>query len=68
MYPIQEILSFITADGKTRAKKIQDLMNLDEVEAIRSSFVKVKTRKKEQLKGALQAVQDAEKKVAERVG
>ncbi len=38
----REILKYITADPSTRAKEIQDLLNLTEIEDVRKALVRVK--------------------------
>lgn len=37
----REILKYITAEASTRAQEIQSLLNIDEIETIRKTFVKV---------------------------
>jgi energy-coupling factor transporter ATP-binding protein EcfA2 len=56
----REILKFITAEGGKRAKEIQDLMDLNEVEKIRTSLVKVNNKFKSNLRAAKKVLNEAQ--------
>jgi DNA repair exonuclease SbcCD ATPase subunit len=55
----REILKYITADASTRAKEIQDLLNLSEVENIRKELVSVENDLEEELQVAERDVDKA---------
>jgi hypothetical protein len=64
----RDILRFITSEGKTRAKEIQNLMNLNDVENIRRNLVQVANSSKKRIEGAQKEFQQASQNVATRAG
>lgn len=42
----REILKYITAEGSTRAQEIQALLNIEEIESVRATLVKVRNAQK----------------------
>ena len=59
----RDILRFVTATAGTRADEIQDLLNLKEIEAHRTSLVQAQTRLKRDETNASKAVADAKSDV-----
>jgi hypothetical protein len=56
----REILKFITAEAGTRASEIQELLNLNEIEEIRKTLVKVNNDFDKELQAATRLVQSTE--------
>ena len=59
----REILKYITADANTRAREIQELLNVTEIEETRKSFVKVKGDCQKELANVQTAVGRAKSQV-----
>jgi recombinational DNA repair ATPase RecF len=64
----REILRFVTATGGNRAKEIQELMNLIEIENIRANLVSVKNQTSRDFRASLRDLEAQETQVALRVG
>jgi DNA repair exonuclease SbcCD ATPase subunit len=64
----REILRFVTATGGDRAKEIQVLMNLSEIDDIRKTMVAVKNKSKRDIKTAKGTLEKWETETAVRVG
>ncbi len=64
----REILKYITAESSTRAQEIQDLLDLNEIEDIRKSFVNAKTQLDRSRRGAESEVKTAKAAVNATVG
>lgn len=63
----REILQFVTADPKTRAEGIQELLDAKEIESTRQGLVKAKNRLKTEHKTALDNLDTAKRGVASTV-
>ncbi|MFC1731586.1 AAA family ATPase [candidate division KSB1 bacterium] len=55
----RDILKYITAEARTRAQEIQDLMNISEVEDVREALVKVKNIFNRKVKSEIQNIDRA---------
>ena len=64
----REILRFVTATGGNRAKDIQELMNLTEIENIRANLVSIRNQTSRDLNAAAKNLKTQETQVALRVG
>lgn len=60
----REIVKYITAEGSERAKDIQNLLNLMEIEKLRESFVTIKNRAGDDFKYKNSSLEVAKKNVA----
>lgn len=60
----REIVKYITAEGSERAKDIQNLLNLLEIEKLRESFVTIKNRAGDDFKYKDSSLEVAKKNVA----
>ncbi len=64
----REILRYITSEGGSRASDIQELLNISEIERIRSTLVTVQNAAKNDLRNARQALIIANAAVSARLG
>lgn len=55
----REILKYITSDGSTRAREIQDLLNITEIDKIRKALVKVENDLKKERDAVGNAIETA---------
>lgn len=59
----REILKYITAEPRTRAEEIQELLNISEIEEIRRAFVSVENDFKAELQAKYEAIETAKASV-----